>query len=240
MGARDFHCRQAALPRARHGALLTVPGISGLCLLMCFAGWACGDGDETASKEPRTAVGLFEAVRFKPGRTIESRMKAAGLLAKHPDGEGWIALLLTDPSVFLGIGRERPDLLAEQLQRLNRPVVAVLLEGLPASAGKPVLWAVTYALDDKGHGLYPVRRRIGWFTYALGEAFTEPIREIARATLVRCLGVDHEYDKAAWRRAILKTDAHQRPRKKGAATRPAQEDRPGAGGPAQGPPVLAA
>lgn len=132
---------------------------------------------------------------------MTARLEAAAELARSEAAEAWVVVLLLDPTSghFDADEDPNPNGIAEAL---DRAVVAQVLENLPNTASDEVLWATTRWLSETGFGKYPE------FEGALGfgkmaQARTPALRELARETLKRALGVDKGYDMHEWRREIV-------------------------------------
>ena len=147
---------------------------------------------------PAEAERLFRAMAF--GNGYKKRAQAAKVLAQAKGGEAWVVVLLLDDTSRMWW--ETDEEVIEGLRAFDRASIAALLENIPTDADRAVLWAVAEHLSDANRGRYSrvVRE---WFTITRASCSTAPIREIARETLERCLGVDHGYDKTAWRAAIM-------------------------------------
>jgi hypothetical protein len=78
-------------------------------------------------------------------------------------------------------------------------VVAAVLETVRVDVSVNVLWAVAQWLDYEN----AVRSSSSFSWGGRAERLSAPLRELARSALVRALKVDHGFDKAAWRRALL-------------------------------------
>jgi len=137
---------------------------------------------------------------------VHSRMQAAAELADGEAGEEWVIIILSNPSCP---GVETPDSPAEasnqhqELTPFDRAVVAQILRSLPPHTSDAVLWAVAGWLSETNCGEYP-QYEGGFIFGKLAEAQTAPLRDLARETLRRAMGVDMAYDAQAWRKAILK------------------------------------
>lgn len=138
----------------------------------------------------------------------ESRVNAASRLAKRKEGEAWVIVMLLDEIALYNF--EVYKLPPEQFERVrntvappDRGVIGALLEHVPRSASPALLWAVTEWLEDSERGTYSKREGLPPLLHRQIDLLTEPMRDLARNALKRALRVDHEYDKVAWRRAIL-------------------------------------
>lgn len=148
---------------------------------------------------------------------FSKKVEAAGRLAKQKNSELWLVLLLLDKDIYtytfhhLHEAEKESELEPEtqlhiktSLEKGEKGVVAEALSNIPDNADKAVLWAVTTKLLDSGKGYRSGEERIGPIPLVFAHGATEPIQDIARDTLKRCLGVDHGYDAILWRKAIIK------------------------------------
>lgn len=154
---------------------------------------------------------LFRKVHPSNRRNLplDKRMKYAKRIAENHDYEKWLVVLLYDKNgikdklkylddVADDLGRRAvEEMKADRVQGENG-VIAALLLNTPDDASDAVLLAVTTELDNEGQGDY-ARRTLLIRSHGL----TEPIKEIAYDTLKRCVGADHGYDEALWRKEIL-------------------------------------
>ena len=166
----------------------------------------------------QAAAGAFQKARARSGSTVEARRKAATLLTQRADTEGWIILLLLDEDT-LSSWSDANDRRLRKVYEL--PVIASLLQGIPATASKEVLWAVTCKLSETGKGEYYTTGGVPIVFPISYDCQTRPIRDIARDTLKHCIGEDHGYAAEAWRGAILESKdiRTDRPRSRPASTR---------------------
>ena len=147
---------------------------------------------------------LFLKAKEKVGRmrSVASRRKAVSELAAHPSGQPWVILILTDEEALQDedarVEEDPPEVVVRLTREFNGAVVAALLEGLPPNPSPAVLWAVTARLDDTSTGRWCETHEPYHVMLA-----TDPIRELACKVLRESLGVDHEFDKRAWRKAII-------------------------------------
>lgn len=146
-----------------------------------------------------TAIGLRH-------EKIAARRDAAKMLAKHPDGDPWIVLL------FLSSQTAKPgDEYEQRRQKALHPfelgVVAAALDALPEDVGAPVLWAITFLLNDEERGQWCEER--GFILTKKVLCGSRPIRELARNCLKVRIGVDHGWNASAWRVAITKRKMHE-------------------------------
>lgn len=145
-------------------------------------------------------VDAFRNVRSVTGRSNQERREEAAVLAQRADGDSWLILLLTDEGTLSGF-ESMPRARIEGIRDSDLAPVASLLESIRPPASGPVLWAITTLLSET--------RRAEWgedHGFIIGyhsDHMSDPIREMAREALRRCLGEDHGYDKEAWRGAIL-------------------------------------
>lgn len=141
--------------------------------------------------------------------SLDKRIDAAAELAKNPDYEKWVVVLLYDidgirnrlsylDDVVDELGAASVDEMKDDLMMAERGVLAAILLNILDDASEAVLLAVTTKLDCREGGSYS---KSGLFFKSDG--FTAPLQEIARMTLRRCLDVDYEYDKTMWRKEIL-------------------------------------
>lgn len=169
----------------------------------------CGDQSSSSggrkrasSAEQRKAARLFEKCKKKGNRKQQDRVEAASSLVKTDEGEKWAILILLSKTALDWGCEEKGGVDVNSTERsVDKGVVARLLENVPSDASHALLWAITYKLDDKEGGLFS--EVDGVIVGARIDGMTEPIRELARKALVRAMGVDHSYDHAAWRKAIL-------------------------------------
>jgi len=161
-----------------------------------------------------TGYALFcDAYIQKDHVDFDKRTEAAASLARQPGAEAWTVLLLLDvggqtpfggeasalSAMEAGFEKDANDEKAEELERFERGVVAAVLWNIPNDAAPAVLWAVTTKLSVSEWGYYSTSSGVGSFTLVRADGKTPPIRDIARETLRRCLGVDHGYDPFQWR-----------------------------------------
>ncbi len=130
------------------------------------------------------------------------QVRAASRLPRQENSEPWVVMFLLDKSYnsyvmsHKGISVDSWGKVIHE--SFHKSVVAAMLWNMPDNAHKAVLLSVTTKLSD------PERGRSSFHTFfAHGQAQTDPIRDIARKTLQRCLGVDYGYDAVLWRQAIL-------------------------------------
>ncbi len=175
-------------------AYLILTGI-GFMLAGMLIGWAVF-GSRPSVVPENGAYELFRKAYIRAEtETFEDRIEAAGRLPRQRNSEPWVVLLLLDRAEDT-YRLAKPDVEVDpetegELDKFHNGVVAEVLMNVPDKPHKAVLWAVTAKLSDEGRGY----RKDG------GE--TRPIKDVARETLRRCLGVDHGYDAFVWRQAIL-------------------------------------
>ena len=170
-----------------------------------FCSWSNGPGERVPSQE-KDLIALVRQVMDTPESALGERMEAATVLAQRDDAAAWIVLFLLDDEALsaerpAGIRPEQWELLQRQLVCFDTAVRARIIESIRAPAEDPVLWAVSTRLGDARVGEYNRRTGIPPFV-KIATCRTDAIRDLARATLARCFGVDCGYDGEAWRRAL--------------------------------------
>jgi len=118
-------------------------------------------------------------------------VEAAKMLAKHPDAEPWIVLLIVSSQTTKEGSRHTVAL----------GLVAVVLKNLPENVDSSVLWSMTYLLDEKKEGVWP--EEPGFIIARRVSCSSKPIRELTRDILKARLGVDHGWNAKAWQKTIL-------------------------------------
>ena len=138
---------------------------------------------------------------------IDKRVEAAETLTKCNDAEIWNNLLLMDTHInFKRYGHEDVDkesfeILQDSLQPFELAVKAAVIRSLPKKPRDSTLWALTFLLEEEGHGRW--FREEGFILKIHADYGSPPIREMARDCLKDSLGIDCEWDISAWRKAIL-------------------------------------
>jgi hypothetical protein len=156
-----------------------------------------------ANEEPMDYNEVFLETTVSHG--LRHRMHAARNLAHSQGAEKWLVVLLADPASMHYRASTSHNSVEGDITDSDRAVIGELLKHLPSRASAPVLWATTNWLAVDLSGLYPTSSEVIPGIYgAMETSGTGPLKELARATLKRALGVDHGYDKIKWRHAILK------------------------------------
>ena len=198
---------------ARGGALRVVVALVMACGLGCglwlggfywrdFWGWGVKARIPAPTFRPRITPGeaerLFRSLELS--NEYPEAAQAAKKLTRTKGGEQWVVLWLLDDTsrTKQPTGEKQED--RKRFTVGDPAITAVLLRSIPPGADRSVLWAVTDRLSDGQQGSYAVEGKNG--AYGIGN--TRPMLIIARETLKRCLGVDHLYDKLAWRAEIMK------------------------------------
>ncbi len=163
----------------------------------------CGEARGARAEETDIARHLFLASQRRPGNSLASRRAAAEKLAGLPEAEPWIIIMLLDPTALddpSGVSVQTADpIIRDALLPAETAVIARLLESLPPSTSCQVLWAVAAHLDNEDQGQYSEKGP--FWRYA--ECVTPPVRDLAKAALVRATGEDYGFGTAAWKQAIL-------------------------------------
>lgn len=143
-------------------------------------------------------------------RSMCLRREAARELASTRAADGWIILLLTDPTAMYHPDEAEglihaPDVVRQSLDAFDAAVIDALLRGIRPDAASPaVLWAVSSRLSDNRIGMYSEKQGV-WPILRIADCMTPPLRDSARQVLIRALGRDLGYDTGRWRRAILQS-----------------------------------
>jgi len=159
----------------------------------------------TNATRPKTArlsgQPLYAVAAGLGNDSLQERRAAARKLAENKYMASWVVLLLVQSQM-----PPAGDEAAQYRQAARRPfelaVVAAVIDSLPEEVDRSVLLALTYLLQEEGEGEWSETR--GLILQTIYECRSQPIRTLARARLKDILGVDHEYDAAAWRTAIMK------------------------------------
>ncbi len=203
----------------RNGMVGCVASVASLLTLSVFGG-ALGCGHEAkcfrdsrmtgqALEEQRAASAeqLFAAMEKADGLEEEDflrRQEAFKKLLKARNADPWLIVIL------LGYARSSGAApgsgsggLVETPVLADRPKVAEVLANIRDDAAPALLWAVTSFLRDstRATGSYTEVGEGGKITH--GESLYLPMRDLARNSLKRALGVDCAYDTQAWRATIL-------------------------------------
>ena len=222
------------MAKASRVAMSTLPG--GLALLLALLLGVlsvvllgqqspCGAGAESNPSEVhaetrQSAEELYPRASGLGHEGLEARMKAARMLAKQQGAESWIVLLLLSSQTA-----PKGDEIEQERQKVLHPfelaVVAEAVKSLPKQTGPPVLWALTFLLNEEGRGRWSEKSIL----QRKSEHKSRPIRELARQHLKDRLGIDHGWDASAWRTSIVERAKDQTPKGAGGsttATRPAR------------------
>jgi len=198
------------------------PGVLGLaeavllCGLLTVSG--CGGGEHetagTGADAGTRARQLFELSRRTSDVSLENRMAAAAELAKLPEGEKWVIVVLLDRTALAegaGPAAGENSGRGERLETFDSAVVASMLEALPDNASCEVLWAATSRLSDTSEGRYSLEDRFCGVRVRWISCSTPPIRKVAQEALVRATGVDYGYDIDKWRHVLLRKEVGRMP-----------------------------
>jgi hypothetical protein len=192
--------RQIVTYLHKRGTILLVFILGCLCLYCCFS-----FQPQVATSEKETQESPEEYYKVAAGvknSHCHQMVKAARKLARCPNAEPWIILML------LSTQEPSPsDIPEKESRRSGRKqfrvgIATILIKALPEDTSHAVLYALTYLLNDTTRGVWSERKVFFYIFIRQSSGYGDPLRSVARDCLNDCLGEDYGWDALAWRKCI--------------------------------------